>query len=90
MPSLLSNLQELGVFWNSFVISFPMGTESLSLSPKMTKKIGIEVAYSAFKDSFRSDINFGLQSSLNPMISAQHGQNCKISVPIGKPMTRGF
>ncbi len=56
----------------------------------MTEKIGFEVAYPAFKDSLRPDIDFGPQSSLNPIISAQHGQNCKILVPIGKPMTRGF
>ncbi len=67
-----------------------MGTESLLLSSKMTDKNGFEVAYPAFKDSLRPDIDFGPQSSLNPIISAQHGQNCKMSVPIGKLLTRGF
>ena len=29
-----------GVFWNALIISFPMSTETLWLSPKMTEKIG--------------------------------------------------
>ena len=45
----------------------------------MTEKIVFEVAYSALKDSPRPDIDFGPQSSLNPFISAQNGQNGKIS-----------
>ena len=48
----------------------------------MTEQFGFEVAYRAFKESLQLDIYFGPQLSFNPIISAQHGQNWKISVPI--------
>ena len=48
----------------------------------MKGQFGFEVAYPDLKDSFKLDIYFGPQASLNPIISAQHGQNWKISVPI--------
>ena len=48
----------------------------------MTEQFGFEVAYPAFKDSLQQDIYLGPQPSLNPIITAQHGQNWKISVPV--------
>ena len=59
-----------------------MGTESLLFSSKMIEKIGFEVTYPAFKNALRPDIVFGPHSFLNSIISAEHGQNCKMSVPI--------
>ena len=56
----------------------------------MTKKIGFKVAYPAFKNSGRPDNDFGPQLTLNPIFSVIFCDNHKVSVPIGKPMMRGF
>ena len=51
---------------------------------------GLEVAYHAFKNSVRSDSDFRPQYSLNSIFSVIFGDNHKVSVPIGKPMMKGF
>ena len=56
----------------------------------MTEITGLKVAYHAFENSGRPDNDFGPQHSLNPIFSVIFGDNHKVSVPIGKPMMRGF
>ena len=67
-----------------------MGTETFWLSLKMSEKNRFKVAYPAFKDSLQPDNDFWPQYSLNPIFSIIFGANHKVSVPIGKPMRRGF
>ena len=81
-PSYLSNIQVLGVFWNPLVISFPMYTETLQLSQKITEKIEFKETYPTFKDSLGLESDSRPQSSLNPFISAHNYPNPITSVPI--------
>ena len=48
------------------------------------------MAYPAFKDSLFLDHDFGPQSSRNLIFFVIFDDNYKVSVPIGKLMTRGF
>ena len=64
-PSYLSNIQVFGVFWNPLVISFPMHTETLRLSPKMAVKIEFEETYPSLKDSLGPKSDHGPQPSLS-------------------------
>ena len=56
----------------------------------MTEINGLKVAYHAFKNFVRPDIDFGPQHSLIPIFSVIFGDNHKVSMYIGKPMMRGF
>ena len=71
------------MFWNPLIISFPIGTETLWLAPKMMEKIG-------FKEYWGHCHYFIMQvESFIFIFSVFFCDNHKVSVLIGKLMIRG-